>query len=189
MIRSLIEAPLDLGDIQPHAGFSLVPWSPSIMRDHGKVKYESFRNEMDSSVFPCLGQRDGCIRLMKDLAARSDFSPEATWLAVGVIGSGGKSVPVGTIQGLKLERTKEFEGAIEVFPQGSIQNIGLIPSVRGQGLGRVLLTHALAGFQQIGCKSVSLEVTSHNTAATRMYLSMGFKVSQIAYKVSEVPVT
>jgi len=189
MIRSLLDNPVDLADVRPLSGFRMIPWSPHLVRDHGKVKYESFRNEMDAFVFQCLGQRDGCIRLMKDLAGRADFVPESTWLATGPVGPAVKSLPVGTIQGLRVEQSKQSDDQFsELFPLGSIQNIGLIPSVRGQGLGRVLLNHALAGFQQTGCKSVSLEVTSQNTAAIRLYLAMQFSISQTVYKVAEIPI-
>ena len=32
---------------------------------HAEVKYKSFREELDSNVFPCLGDREGCRRLME----------------------------------------------------------------------------------------------------------------------------
>ena len=189
MVRSLLEEPIYTSSLKPLDGVRMIPWSTAMVRDHGKVKYESFRNEMDSSVFACLGQRDGCIRLMKDLAGRDDFVPEATWLAMGQFGPGGKFIPVGTIQGLRADSGKESDsGNLNSSPQGSIQNIGIIPSVRGRGLGRVLLTYAIAGFQQIGCKSVSLEVTSHNTGAIRLYSSMRFSVVQTVYKVAEISI-
>jgi ribosomal protein S18 acetylase RimI-like enzyme len=167
----------------------MMPWASSLIRDHGRVKYESFRNEMDATVFSCLGKRDGCIRLMKDLAGRTDFVPEATWLALGPYGPGGKLSPIGTIQGLRVEVGKDsdspscFQGL-----QGSIQNVGIIPGCRGMGIGRVLLAYALAGFQDIGCKSVTLEVTTHNTSAIRLYTSMQFSIDQTVYKVADVPI-
>ncbi|MFN9915238.1 MAG: GNAT family N-acetyltransferase, partial [Pirellulaceae bacterium] len=40
-------------------GFRLLPWSSGLVKDHARVKYESFRHEIDASVFPCLGRKDG----------------------------------------------------------------------------------------------------------------------------------
>lgn len=189
MVRSLVTDPIDLSTVRPPNEIRMMPWASGLLRDHGKVKYESFRNEMDASVFSCLGQRDGCIRLMKDLAGRTDFVPQATWLALGPYGPGGKLMPIGTIQGLRVEAVKESDQrrTLEV-PQGSIQNVGIVPDCRGMGLGRVLLAYALAGFQETGCRSVSLEVTSHNTAAIRLYLSMRFSIAETVYKVADVPI-
>jgi len=189
MVRSLVTDAIDPSTVRPPSGIRMMPWASGLIRDHGKVKYESFRNEMDAAVFACLGQRDGCIRLMKDLAGRADFVPEATWLALGPYGPGGKLLPIGTIQGLRADVGKESDqNNLTEGPQGSIQNVGIIPGCRGMGLGRVLLTYAMAGFQEIGCKSVSLEVTSHNTAAIRLYSRMQFSAVQTVYKVADVPI-
>ena len=189
MVRSLVTDAIDPNTVRPPNGIRMMPWASGLIRDHGKVKYESFRNEMDAAVFACLGQRDGCIRLMKDLAGRADFVPEATWLALGPYGPGGKLLPIGTIQGLRADVGKESDqNDLTEGPQGSIQNVGIIPGCRGMGLGRVLLAYAMAGFQEIGCKSVFLEVTSHNTAAIRLYSSMQFSVAQTVYKVADVPI-
>jgi len=189
MVRSLVTDAVEPSTVRPPSGIRMMPWANGLLRDHGKVKYESFRNEMDATVFSCLGQRDGCIRLMKDLAGRTDFVPEATWLALGPYGPGGKLLPIGTIQGLRADVGKESELPTSTEgPQGSIQNVGIIPSCRGMGLGRVLLAYALAGFQEIGCKSVALEVTSHNTAAICLYLSMQFAITQTIYKVADVSI-
>lgn len=66
----------------PPPGYRLVPWHPELIPQHAQVKYRSFRNEIDSQVFPCLGELPGCQRLMEDIAAKPGFVPRATWLAV-----------------------------------------------------------------------------------------------------------
>ena len=75
-------------DCQLPAEYRLVPWDASMVSVHGDVKFECFCLEMDAIVFPCLGSRDGCHRLMREIANREGFVPEATWLLEHCTGSG-----------------------------------------------------------------------------------------------------
>ncbi len=156
---------------------TLLPWSTNLLRDHALVKFESFRNEIDANVFPCLARKDGCRDLMRDLTNRKDFVPEATWLAVVPSESTPRWSPIGTIQGI-----------VSTPRQGAIQNLGIIPEYRGKGIGSSLLDAALQGFESIGCTHVSLEVTVQNSAAIRLYHSVGFRIAQTVFKVSDVPI-
>jgi [ribosomal protein S18]-alanine N-acetyltransferase len=159
----------------PAEGFRLVAWSDKILREHATVKYESFHNEIDANVFPCLGDRNGCAQLMRDISNRSNFVPEATWLATYQDEFMSKPVSVGTVQGL---RTDGFEGGI--------QNLGVIPKFRGHGVGSQLLFKALEGFYLTGCQIVHLEVTVQNTAAVRLYERLGFRRVETVFKVADV---
>ena len=69
---------------------------------------------------------------------------------------------------------------------GAIQNLGVTPERRGQGLGRALLLRALAGFQQAGLKQAFLEVTAQNAGAIHLYQQIGFVHSRTVYKAVEV---
>jgi ribosomal protein S18 acetylase RimI-like enzyme len=62
------------------ARFYFVPWSTAHLEAHAETKYQSFRTEIDSNVFPCLGDYAGCLRLMEEIVAKPGFLPEATWL-------------------------------------------------------------------------------------------------------------
>lgn len=62
-------------------GYTLLPWSKSLLELHAEVKYRSFRNEIDANVFPCLGELAGCRRLMREIARKGGFLERATWLA------------------------------------------------------------------------------------------------------------
>ena len=62
------------------AGYEFVPFHEGLISEHALAKYESFRYELDANVFPCLGDREGCVRLMKEIAGRHSFVAEATWL-------------------------------------------------------------------------------------------------------------
>ena len=155
--------------------YRFLPWHESLLRDHARVKWECFRNELDANVFPCLGSREGCSQLMKDIAQRAMFVPEATWLLVLDQPGEIRPTPVGTVQGL---RSDAFEGAI--------QNLGIVPEHRGLGLGSSLLFRALAGFQEVGCQTAHLEVTVQNTADVRLYQRLGFRRVETVYKIAEV---
>jgi ribosomal protein S18 acetylase RimI-like enzyme len=68
---------------------------------------------------------------------------------------------------------------------GSIQNIGVVPSHRGFGLGTCLIEQALVGFRGHGLRRVFLEVTAENSGAVRLYQRLGFRRTKTIYKVVE----
>lgn len=170
-------------------GYAWVPWTPATLNRHADVKYESFRSEIDSEVFPCLGQPAGCRRLMGEIAQRNTFLPQATWLiscqlppadaaderpTMSLTYSGWRMEDCGTIQGLAQP------GAI-----GAVQNVGIVPQHRGMGLGRALVLKALSGFRDARMVRVYLEVTAKNTLAVQLYRSIGFRLTRTTYKSVE----
>ncbi len=157
-------------------GFEILAWSPRLIAQHAEVKWASFRDEIDAHVFPCLGDREGCRRLMREITNRHDFVPQATWLACPT-GNLTSTTPaaIGTIQGLQFSQR-----------EGAIQNLGVHPNYRDIGVGRALLLAALDGFMQVGCRYVHLEVTVQNTAAVRLYERFGFNRVETLFKVAEV---
>jgi len=156
------------------ADYALVPWEDELLETHAEVKYRCFRWELDANVFPSLGERAGCRRLMSEIAGRSGFVPQATWLLQHWPQGGKKPELCGTIQGVADEKL------------GSIQNVGVTPAHRGKGLGTVLLWHSLAGFQRAGIERVYLEVTAQNSGACRLYHRLGFQQTKVVYKATEV---
>jgi len=158
----LYEAP----PVPPLAGgFSWAAWSPAVAEAHAEVKFQSFAGEVDAVIFPNLGSRSGCRRLMNDIAGRQGFEPRATWLISNAAG------PCGTVQGVR-----ERNG------MGAIQNLGVIPPFRDQGLGRALLLQALHGFRMAGLQRAFLEVTAQNDGAIRLYRRLGFRCRKTIYK-------
>ena len=96
--------------------FVWVPWDESLMEQHAEVKYRSFIGEVDAYVFPCLGDRYGCRRLMCEIRRKPGFLPGATWLIACPDGY------VGTVQGV-----------MDHGPIGAIQNVGVISGVSRAG--------------------------------------------------------
>lgn len=159
------------------AGYQLLPWSDHLLDAHADAKYQSFRNELDSQVFPCLGEEAGCRRLMGEISRRSGFVADATWLAVFVHDSGHVDY-CGTVQGIRDDMNC-----------GAIQNLGVTPNHRGKGTGTALLLHALHGFRRRHIAKVHLEVTAKNRDAIRLYRNMGFRHVKTVYKSVEVALT
>lgn len=157
-------------------GYEWTRWDAEHVERHAHTKYLSFRSEIDARVFPCLGQPEGCDRLMAEIASQETFLPDATWLICHREESG-LLRDCGTIQG--LSRTSAL---------GAVQNIGVIPEHRGRGLGRALLLQSLRGFRSAGLARVYLEVTSSNHPAVELYRSLGFRLMRTMYKAIEAEV-
>lgn len=160
---------VDLPDPRLPDGFTLTPWNPDDLERHAWVKFNSFRDEIDSRVFPCLGEITGCRRLMREISRQRGFLPVTTWLITH------GDADAGTIQGLTHRQ-----------PLGSIQNVGIVPEFRGQGLGRALVLQSLAGFRATGLERVYLEVTAENLPAVNLYDSIGFELVRTTYKAVTV---
>ena len=176
LARSSIEA------VSLPLGYSFRPWDQEWCDVHADVKYRSFRWELDSNVFPCLGDALGCRQLMSDIARRDGFHPAATWLVA--------ATPLGE----RLERAEtEFcgtiQGVISDVYTGSIQNVGVTPDHRGRGLGAALVLQAARGFWQAGLDRVQLEVTARNNDAIRLYRHLGFRTVKTVYKAVELAYT
>src|SRR5438105_4193737 len=109
---------IDLYDAPPvpvlPPGYAWVPWSDALVELHAEVKFYCFQEEIDSVVFPSLGSRQGCFYLMREIARKSGFLPEATWL---IAYEGGYC---GTVQGVR-----------ERNAMGAIQNLGVVAAHRG----------------------------------------------------------
>jgi len=153
--------------------YQLLQWDPSTLEVHADAKYRSFAFEIDANVFPCLGEREGCSRLMTEITRREGFCAESTWLLNHV--QNGEVEGCGTIQGIR-----------DRYGFGAVQNLGITPSHRGLGLGTVLLYKALEGFRRVGLRRSFLEVTAQNSGALRLYQRLGFRRVKTVYKAAEI---
>lgn len=156
-------------------GYVWVPWAPSVLKQHAKVKYLSFCNDMDGHLFPSFSSLEGCERLMGAISSRSGFLPETTWLIAYAGETGGPVEYCATIQGIQHNREA-----------GGIQNVAVLPAYRRRGLGEALVWKALEGFRKSGVQKVSLEVTAENETAYQLYLRIGFGVLQTVYKETSI---
>ncbi len=160
-----------LPELSLPADYRLVAWNPSLTSVHADVKYESFRDELDAQLFPCLGEYAGCQRLMEEIECKDGFLPEATWLVQHTTLDGAGQEYCGTIQTIRVHRGR-----------ANIQNVGVLPAHRGRGLGRLLLIAAAGVLPHIGVQRLSLEVTAENESAIRLYRDIGFRAVRTLYK-------
>jgi hypothetical protein len=110
---------------------------------------------------------------MAEITNKAGFLPAATWLVGWRPTIGGDVEYCGTIQGI-------CASAI-----GGVQNLGVLPTHRGRGLGRALLLKALEGFAQSRINHVYLEVTAQNRGAIKLYRAAGFRKARTVYKAVE----
>lgn len=169
-LRRRLPAPPSLGN-----GYRFVAWRSDLVEAHADTKYRSFRWEIDSEVFSCLGEYSGCHRLMREISQRRGFLPETTWLIEYANPETGQSENCGTIQGIRTSHGV-----------GNIQNVGTTPDHRGRGIGEALVTRALIGFQEAGVRNVLLEVTARNEVAVRLYRRLGFRHAKTVYKSVDI---
>jgi ribosomal protein S18 acetylase RimI-like enzyme len=146
-------------------GYFLVPWQPDLLKEHTEVLFSSFQETIDALVFPSLGDQSGCFFLMSEIVRKPGFLPGATWLLACAMGC------IGSVQGLTV-----------LGKMGAIQNLGIIPGHRGQGLGTYLLRESLVGFRRAGLRRAMLEVTAQNEGAVRLYRRFGFRRIKTLYK-------
>jgi ribosomal protein S18 acetylase RimI-like enzyme len=156
-------------------GYFLLPWSERLIHAHADVKYRSFREEIDAHVFPCFNDREGCQRLMCDIARREGFIESATWL-----------LEYRTLANRRAEYCGTIQGVQDAYGMGAVQNIGIVPEHRGRSLGSALIRQALEGFRSHGLRRASLEVTAQNSGAVRLYHRLGFRKMKTVYKAAEV---
>lgn len=152
------------------AHFAWLAWQKDLLEPHADVLFRSFDGEIDAVVFPSFGDRIGCTCLIREISQKPGFLPGATWLLTDADG------PCGTVQGV-CERSGV----------GAIQNLGVVPLYRGQGLGSALLLQALLGFRRAGLRRAFLEVTAQNDAAVRLYHRLGFRRRKTLYKAVAQP--
>lgn len=159
----------------PPPDYDLHPWQEKLLEAHADAKSRSFRDELDANLFPSLAEPDGCLRLMNEISCRQGFVPQATWLITFRDPKTGRQENCGTVQGIH-----------EQYDIGAIQNIGVSRNHRGRGLGSLIINQCLQGFQQVGIRYVTLEVTAHNTGAIRLYERIGFRIQRIVFKINHV---
>jgi len=156
-------------------GYQLMAFRDALIEAHAATKFRSFRFELDANVFPCLGDRDGCLRLMNEIVRREGFMRDATWL-----------IQFRNRQTSRVEYCGTVQGICDRGGIGAIQNLGITPGHRGRRIGTVLMYHSLEAFRRAGMRKAFLEVTAQNYGAVRLYERLGFRKIKTVYKTAEV---
>lgn len=59
--------------------------------------------------------------------------------------------------------------------RGTIANIAVSSSCRGEGIGRKLIMHSLSRFKELGLHHAKIETLACNEAGQHLYTSIGFR--------------
>ena len=84
-------------------------------------------------------------------------------------------------------RSGELAGVLLVTRRGwtsRMAGMGVVPAMRGNGLGRWILQGAIRDAKERGDKSIVLETFEQNTGAVRLYAGLGFSVRRRLYGYS-----
>ena len=155
-------------------GYHWLAWRPILSERHAQIKWRAFREDLDGRVFSCLSRIDGCRRLINAITRQPTFCAAATWMVSFQPEPSWPADDCGTIQGISRA------GGV-----GSIQNVGIVPEHRGNGLGKAIVLKSLQGFREEGLNYASLEVTALNRVAVRLYQSLGFRITRVLYREAE----
>lgn len=68
-----------------------------------------------------------------------------------------------------------YGGYWKIVDEAHITNLAVEPELRGRGLGRRLVRSMMESAAAEGCHRATLEVRASNTAARRLYESLGFE--------------
>jgi ribosomal protein S18 acetylase RimI-like enzyme len=142
--------------------FGWEAWRDERTAAHAAVLYEGFRDGLDATYMPALSTLEGCHDLITATSHHHDFVPEATWMAVQY-GLRHMTHPVSSIQVIGSPSRA-----------ARIQNLAVIPDLRGRGIARATLLRCLRSCRSRGYDLVELEVTALNTPAVELYRSVGF---------------
>jgi ribosomal protein S18 acetylase RimI-like enzyme len=123
---------------------------------------ESYQGHVDSLINDQYRTVAGARRFLYNIVnypGCGDFAPSASLVAISSFGE---------LAGLSL-------CSIVNDRTGHITQVCVAPAFRGTGLGYELMRRSLLRLAQIGCRRVSLTVTSSNREAIRLYENLGFR--------------
>lgn len=146
----------------PAHGFTLRGVRRDDLPAAAEIIHESHSGSVDAALNLTYATAALCRGFVDTLVLRAGcgrFDPEASLLAESPDG------PLGVLLASHLSKRN-----------GHVCQVSVRPQAQGQGLGTVLVTSALQSFRRQGLASASLSVTVDNTAAHRLYTSLGFQL-------------
>ncbi len=138
-------------------------WREGDFASAARIIYRSYRGEHDSRINSQYQTEEGCAELLTILTEHvwcGDFLPSVSRVAID--SATGNRVGV-------LIASRIAKGA------GHIGQISILPAYQGRGLGRRMISMAIAELEQRGYETISLAVTGANASAYHLYQSCGFR--------------
>lgn len=142
-------------NVHPPTDLQFLPYCEA---DRGQFLATLEQTYQDSLDFPEVNEVRTAQDALEGYRNYGRADPRLWWLAC----QGGR--PVGVVI---VDLTRK--------PEGNLLYLGVVPSARGQGLGRVLLAHAARQSLAAGASSLSLAVDARNAPALRLYQRAGFR--------------
>ncbi len=139
------------------------PWKPEAYPSAAALIYEAYAGHTDSEINDQYQSLAGAKRFLHNIVhfpGCGVFDPAHSWILRDPVN--------GEMQGMILCSRVRGDAA-------HITQLCVRPSLRGSGLGTVLLSHCLSELAQHGMKTVSLTVTERNEGARHLYDAHGFR--------------
>jgi ribosomal protein S18 acetylase RimI-like enzyme len=153
----------DLGEGNVRRPCYLENWSDRYSDAAAALIAESYAGHVDGWINDQYRSAAGAHRFLHNIVAYpgcGTFSQPASYLAFEGVS--------GQLCGLSLTSLVSAES-------GHITQICVSPSVRGTGIGHVLLRHSLLALRGLQCRSAGLTVTAANESAVALYERIGFR--------------
>ena len=145
------------------AGLQISAWQPGYYEPAAELIHAAYRNHGDSGINDQYRTVHGSQRFLHNIIRFPGcgvFTPENSWVL--------RDVRTGNLQAMVL--TSRVQNGV-----GHITQLCVAPSMRGRGLGRLLLERCAAESQRHGGHALSLTVTAGNATARRLYDELGFE--------------
>lgn len=180
MLRDLEAHPAsmgtDLGSLHPGRRLILQAWQPEFYESTAQLIHRCYANHMDAGINDQYRTLHGAQRFLHNIIRFPGcgvFDPENSWVlrdADAPAETNGKHEG-----GL---RSSVIEAAVLCSrvraDVNHITQICISPSLRGQGLGQMMLEHCAREGAKRGVRQLSLTVTEANLPARRLYERNGF---------------
>lgn len=141
--------------VKPPTDLQFLPYGEADPQQFLATLEETYRDSLD---FPEVNEVRTAQDALESYRNNGRADPRLWWLGM----QGGR--PVGVVI-VDLARK----------PEGNLLYLGVVPSARGQGLGRALLAHAARQSLAAGASSLTLAVDARNAPALRLYRRAGFR--------------
>ncbi len=155
----------ELGEAKPPSeGIQLRRWENDDLNSAAHLTMQSYEHLVDRQISAHYQSDDSCYEFLSNIILRpgcGNFLGEASFTAWDV-----KS---GEIAGYVLSSMISAKN-------GHIPQIAVAPSFQGRGVGKMLLSQALAALKKRGYQSVSLSVTAENRKAVQFYRKYHFEI-------------
>jgi ribosomal protein S18 acetylase RimI-like enzyme len=150
-----------LQSVRPPANLWLEGWRRNFAREAATIMLAAYEGGVDAELNQQYRTQGGCELVLDDV------------LNQGICGN-----PVVKASAMAQQRGQGIGFIIltEIGPQHAhVAQVAVLPSYQHQGIGRLLLNHALSRLADCGFTAVSLIATRLNRRALEMYKLIGFK--------------